>query len=110
MICNDSPATVQFRRVISNRAKFQWPLALACALGSAWLYRTLVRVVPKIGSAEPTGVMPVHVDAAAWATLLAVERAATGVFNVGDDCGYASSARARDEFGWTPEMRVSAPA
>jgi len=76
LICNDSPATVQFRRVISNRAKFQWPLALACALGSAWLYRTLVRVVPKIGSAEPTGageVLP-RVRLLTHDSLLAIQR------------------------------------
>jgi len=61
---------------------------------------------PGTWSAEPTGAMPVHVDAAAWATRLAVDRAAIGVFNVGDDCGYASSARARSEQGWAPELRI----
>ena len=56
--------------------------------------------------AEPSGAMPVHVDAAAWATHLAVERAATGIFNVGEDGAYATSARAREVLGWSPDMRV----
>jgi nucleoside-diphosphate-sugar epimerase len=57
--------------------------------------------------AEPSGTVPVHVDAAAWATLLAVQRSATGIFNVAEDRGYATSARARDILNWNPEMRVS---
>jgi nucleoside-diphosphate-sugar epimerase len=56
--------------------------------------------------AEPTGSMPVHVDAAAWATVLVVQRHATGIFNVGEDTSYASSARAHDILGWSPETRV----
>ncbi len=56
--------------------------------------------------AEPSGAITVHVDAAAWATLLAVQRAATGVFNVGEESLYATSARARDVLGWSPDMRV----
>ncbi len=54
---------------------------------------------------EPAGNMPVHVDAAAWATLLAIQRSAPGVFNVAEERGYADSARARDVLGWTPEYR-----
>ena len=56
---------------------------------------------------EPTGNAALHVDAAAWATLLAIERAATGIFNLTEDGGYADSTRARDVLGWTPELRVS---
>jgi nucleoside-diphosphate-sugar epimerase len=48
----------------------------------------------------------VHVDAAARATLLAIERAASGIFNVAEESGYASSARARDVLGWQPEFRL----
>jgi hypothetical protein len=40
----------------SARAKLRLALALLCACASAWLYRVLIRLVPKIGSAEPTGV------------------------------------------------------
>ena len=56
--------------------------------------------------AEPTGNVPVHVDAAAWATLLAMEQGATGIFNIGEERGYASSARARDVLGWGDDLRL----
>jgi nucleoside-diphosphate-sugar epimerase len=56
--------------------------------------------------AEPTGNVPVHVDAAAWATLLAVERSAAGIFNVAEERGYVNAARARDVLGWYPEFRL----
>jgi hypothetical protein len=55
---------------------------------------------------EPSGNVPVHVDAAAWATLLAVEQGATGIFNIAEERGYASSARARDVLGWGDDLRV----
>jgi nucleoside-diphosphate-sugar epimerase len=55
---------------------------------------------------EPTGNMPVHVDAAAWATLLAIQRAASGTFNVVEERGYAVAAKARDVLGWNPSLRV----
>jgi nucleoside-diphosphate-sugar epimerase len=61
---------------------------------------------PNTWFAEPSGNVPVHVDAAAWATLLAIEQSATGTFNVAEERGYVSSARARDVLGWGPALRV----
>ena len=58
--------------------------------------------------AEPSGNVPVHVDAAAWATLLALERSAAGVFNIAEEHGYATAARARDVLGWRPSFRLPA--
>lgn len=55
---------------------------------------------------EPAGKVPVHVDAAAWATLLAIERSAAGIFNVAEDLGYATSARARERLGWNAQFRL----
>ena len=55
---------------------------------------------------EPTGNVPVHVDAAAWATLLAIERAAAGTFNVAEERGYADGARAREVLGWSHGLRL----
>jgi nucleoside-diphosphate-sugar epimerase len=55
---------------------------------------------------EPTGNVPVHVDAAAWATLLAIERSASGIFNVVDERGYANAAKARSELGWSADFRL----
>lgn len=51
---------------------------------------------------EPSGNVPVHVDAAARATLLALTREAAGVFNIAEERGYVSCARARELLGWQP--------
>jgi len=48
----------------------------------------------------------VHVDAAAYAALLAVSRGA-GVYNIAEDDGAVSSAKARHELGFDPAFRVS---
>ena len=51
---------------------------------------------------EPTGNVPVHVDAAVQATMLAIERGALGVFNIAEECGYVDAGRARDFLDWHP--------
>jgi nucleoside-diphosphate-sugar epimerase len=50
----------------------------------------------------------VHVDAAARATMLAIEHGAAGIFNVAEERGYADSAKARDVLGWDPDVRLPA--
>ena len=57
---------------------------------------------------EPSGNVPVHVDAAAWATLLALDRSAAGVFNIAEERGYAAAARAHDVLGWSAALRLPA--
>jgi nucleoside-diphosphate-sugar epimerase len=47
----------------------------------------------------------VHIDAAAEATLLAVERAHPGIYNIVEQDGEVSSAKARRELGWDPGFR-----
>jgi len=49
----------------------------------------------------------VHVDAAAWAAFLAIERGAPGIYNIADDDGYASIEKASRELGWSPDFRLS---
>jgi nucleoside-diphosphate-sugar epimerase len=51
---------------------------------------------------EPAGNVPVQVDAAVRATMLAIERGAAGVFNIAEERGYADSGRARNLLGWRP--------
>jgi nucleoside-diphosphate-sugar epimerase len=51
---------------------------------------------------EATGNVPVQIDAAVRATMLAIERGATGVFNIAEERGYADSGRARNLLGWRP--------
>jgi nucleoside-diphosphate-sugar epimerase len=61
---------------------------------------------PDTGVDEPTGVVPVHVDAAAWAALLTTQHNATGVFNLAESETYVSTLRARSELGWRPGFRI----
>lgn len=61
---------------------------------------------PGTGRDEPFGSAPVHVDAAASAALLALQRAAAGIFNVAEESAYVSSAKARRELGWDPAFRL----
>jgi hypothetical protein len=55
---------------------------------------------------KPDGSCPVHIDAAAWATLLAIEHGTTGIFNVAEDSSYVASAKARETLGWNPNFRL----
>ena len=48
-----------------------------------------------------------HVDAAAHAALLAITRGAAGVYNIADDDGAVSIAKARAELGFDPRFRGS---
>jgi len=47
-----------------------------------------------------------HVDAAAQAALLAMTRGAAGVYNIADDDGAVSIAKARAELGFDPHFRL----
>lgn len=55
----------------------------------------------------PTGRTPLHVDAAAHAALLAVEKGATGTFNLVERDSYATARKARSELGWDAGVRFS---
>lgn len=60
-----------------------------------------------IGTGTGLGANPaVHVDAAAHAALLAIDRGGSGVFNVAEPGDYVSSEKARRELGWDPEFRL----
>jgi nucleoside-diphosphate-sugar epimerase len=52
----------------------------------------------------------VHVEAAAWAALLAWRHSAGGVFNIAEDNPEVDSGKARRLLGWTPSMRLGAEA
>ncbi len=55
---------------------------------------------------EPGQPPAIHVDAAAQAALLAVTRGAPGIYNIADDDGAVSSAKARRELNFTPGFRI----
>jgi len=65
---------------------------------------------PGTGADEPKGASPVHVEAAAWAALLAWRHSAGGVFNIAEDNPEVDSGKARRLLGWTPSMRLGAEA
>lgn len=58
---------------------------------------------PGTWTAAPPEPPTVHVDAAARAALLAVDRGAPGVYHVVDDGGPVSNARAIASLGWHPD-------
>lgn len=55
---------------------------------------------PGTSTAEPKGAMPVHVEAAARAALLALRHTTGGVFNIAEDGAQVSSEKAKRELGW----------
>jgi nucleoside-diphosphate-sugar epimerase len=50
---------------------------------------------------------PLHVDAAAQAARLAIDHGKPGVYNIAEDDGTVSIAKARAELGWDPAFRVA---
>ena len=83
-------------------------LASPPLIGTVLRYGTLYG--PATWYDEPFGNVPVHVDAAAWATLLAIRQAAEGVFNVTEEAGYADATRTRKVLGWDADWRLTSPA
>lgn len=61
---------------------------------------------PGTGFETAPGKPAVHVEAAAKAAVLAIVRGAPGIYNVAEDDGVVSIARARRELGWDPDFRL----
>jgi nucleoside-diphosphate-sugar epimerase len=59
---------------------------------------------PGTWSAGPSGSAPVHAGAAARAAALAVARGLPGIYNIVEDGGSASNAKARVQLGWDPRL------
>ncbi|WP_076997614.1 NAD(P)-dependent oxidoreductase [Variovorax sp. KK3] len=60
---------------------------------------------PRTFSPTPRGASPVHVEAAAWAALLALQRGAAGIFNIAEDGAVVNSDKAKAELGWRADLR-----
>jgi nucleoside-diphosphate-sugar epimerase len=56
-------------------------------------------------TAEPPAL---QVDAAAWAAVLAIEKAHRGVYNIAEPCGYLSTEKALRELGFDASIRFTA--
>jgi nucleoside-diphosphate-sugar epimerase len=62
---------------------------------------------PGTGNDDAFGkTMPLHVEAAAWAALLAVEKRAGGVFNVAEEHPHVTSTKAERDLGWNAGLRI----
>lgn len=61
---------------------------------------------PGTGRDAPSEPPVLHVDAAAYAAQLALERGQSGVFNIAEDSELVSSSKARRELGWDPDFRL----
>jgi nucleoside-diphosphate-sugar epimerase len=60
---------------------------------------------PGTWSAEPDGSAPVHVEAAAYAAFLAIDRGRPGAYNIADPGGVVAIDKAVRELGWRPDYR-----
>jgi nucleoside-diphosphate-sugar epimerase len=61
---------------------------------------------PGTWSEGPVRKPPLHVDASAQAAWLAVTRGTTGIYNIADDDGTVSIAKARAQLGFDPAFRL----
>jgi nucleoside-diphosphate-sugar epimerase len=63
---------------------------------------------PGTWTETPAGAAPLHVDAAAHAALLAVERGVPGIYNIAEDDGTVAIVKARAQLGFDPAIRLDA--
>lgn len=61
---------------------------------------------PGTGSDKPRPMAPLHVDAAAYAALLAIDCGTPGIYNIAEPNDLISSDKARNELGWNAEFRL----
>jgi nucleoside-diphosphate-sugar epimerase len=62
---------------------------------------------PGTGADEKRGASPLHVDAAAYAALLALQRSTGGAFNITEDNPVVSADKVKRELGWSADYRRS---
>lgn len=62
---------------------------------------------PGTGADQPSGASPLHVDAAAYAALLAIDKAAAGgIYNIAEPNPHIATDKARMELGWDSGFRL----
>jgi nucleoside-diphosphate-sugar epimerase len=62
---------------------------------------------PGTHSDKPSNSVPVHVDAAAYAAVLAIDRGQPGTYNIAQANVHIDTRKARTELGWDPDFRIS---
>lgn len=79
-------------------------------LGASALQGTVLRYGqlygPNTSKTQAEGTSPLHVEAAAWAALKALERSPGGIFNIAEDGAEVSSEKAKRELGWHAGLRL----
>jgi nucleoside-diphosphate-sugar epimerase len=58
------------------------------------------------GAEVATAPPSLHIDAAAWATVLAVERAEPGIYNIADPGTHLDTSKARTKLDWSADWRT----
>jgi nucleoside-diphosphate-sugar epimerase len=81
----------------------KWVLESTALTGTVLRYGQIYG--PGTGTDTPSGTSPLHVQAAAAAALLALQRSSGGVYNIAEDHAEVSSAKAIRELGWSASMR-----
>jgi nucleoside-diphosphate-sugar epimerase len=61
---------------------------------------------PGTGADAPRGPLCLHVDAAAYAALLAIDKGTPGTFNIAEPNEHVASDKARAELDWSPDFRL----
>ncbi len=62
---------------------------------------------PGTGTDVSRSAVPLHVDAAAYAALLAVDRGTPGIYNIAEPNAHVATEKARAELGWNADFRLS---
>ena len=82
-----------------------------CTLASPPLQGLVLRYGQLYGpgthSATPSKSAPVHVDAAAYAAVLAIDRGRHGAYNIAQPNPHIATEKARTELGWDADFRMS---
>ena len=63
---------------------------------------------PGTASVQPSNHVPVHVDAAAYAALLAIDHGDPGIYNIAQSNSHVATEKARVELRWSPDFRLPA--
>lgn len=61
---------------------------------------------PGTHAPQPSATMPVHVDAAAHAALLAIDHGEPGIYNIAQPNSHIATEKARSQLGWSADFRL----
>ena len=94
-------AAITIQGVVAlEQAVLTAPQLAGIVLRYGWLYG------PGTGTAVAAGAPPLHVDAAALAAALAIDRGAPGIYNIAEPSRSVSVVKAQRELGWDPGFRL----